>query len=86
MSLRELGWPTLVVLFLALACLMLSLFSGSVLGAFEYWPLSAFGVALLIYEVIRKRRWWLLAVLPFMAAPVFIMSMLLLACLGGNCL
>jgi hypothetical protein len=85
-SLRELGWPTLAVLFFALVCLVLTLFSGSVMGGFEYWPLSAIGISLLIYELVQNRRWWLLAALPFLAAPVFMMSVLFLACLGGDCL
>ncbi len=83
---RDLGWPTLIVLAFALVCLLIALFSGSFLGGAEYWPLSAVGVAILIYELKRRRRWWLLALLPFILAPVFMVSVLLLACLGGNCL
>lgn len=86
MTLRDLGWPTVIALALAPVCLSLALFSGSDLGGLEYWPLSAVGAVAVVLAIVTKRRWLALLLLVPLAAPLFFGALVLFACFMGDCI
>jgi hypothetical protein len=86
MSIREVGWPTLFVLGWSLLCLIVGLVSDDMLGGSRFWPLSVIGVIAIAAVVRETRRWWLLALLPVMLSPLFVIFVFALACMQGNCL
>ena len=86
MSVSDLGWPSIVTLLLALACLVVTLIYGSDLTSLDFWPLSVAGVASLVVALAHTRRWWLLLTLPLLLSPLAIGAFILTACLMGDCI
>ena len=87
MSARELGWPTLAALLLALAVAILAVTSSDPAFAFyKFWWLPAFGIAFTILACWRSRRPWLLLLLLAFLVPLLPLAGLLAACAMGDCI
>jgi hypothetical protein len=87
MTLRELGWPTFLVLCATLALVILWVVSGGLLeAALSGWMVAVAGIGCLVLALVQTRRWWLLVFLPILAIPLIFVGMLLYECGRGNCL
>ena len=86
MSLRELGWPTLAALVLALICAVIAVGYDAPEGGYHFWPLVTGSLLVLGYAAWTTRRWWLLLLIPVMLSPMASLLLLAVACFMGNCI
>lgn len=86
MTADELGWPGMAALVCALITVIVFAFGGD-----HRWPLlmmtapvQLIGIAGLAISVSLDKRWWLLALLPILLAPL-VLWLMLVTCFGGAC-
>ena len=87
MTIRELGWPTIIALLLALATAIVAVSSDSLaMAMYRWWWLPVAGIAATILAAWRDRRPWVLLLLVTFLVPAIPILALLAACATGNCL
>ena len=87
MTLRELGWPTFLVLCATLSLVILWVASEGLLEvAVTGWMVALAGIGCLVLALVQTRRWWLLLSSPILATPLILIGMLAYECGRGNCL
>ena len=87
MTLREVGWPTLIALLLALAVAAVAVTASDLTFTFyRFWWLPTLGIILTVFAAWRNHRPWLLLLAPVFLAPLVPLLALLTACAFGNCI
>ena len=86
MTIKELGWPTLLALLLSLACALVGALAPDPLVGLRIWPPPLAAFIALIAAVWTTRRWFLLLLLPFIIWAVLVPVLVVVACFGfGDC-
>ena len=85
MSIKELGWPAIAAMLLALLTVVIGIAFGFV-GLLTSYPVQLVGLLCLGLSVWKTRRWWMLWFAPVLVAPLAMWLLLLVQCSRGNCL
>ena len=86
MTLKQLGWPTIATLALALACALIAVLAPDSMVAAMFWPVPLAAFLALLVALWTTRRWALLLLLPFIIWPLWLILVLSISCFGfGDC-